>query len=105
MNTTFTAIIIASLATYRVVRLVTIEEGPFSLALKLRGLLDPDVRTWVGRGMQCVWCLSFWIAPALLLLATNPIGLLLVQGLAVSALVSLGMQYGPMTYDRWRRGK
>lgn len=98
-----TALLIATLATYRVVRLVTLEEGPFSLALKLRGLLDPDGHTWIGRGMQCPWCLSFWIAPALVLLATDPIGLLIVEGLAVSALVSLGMTYGPMTYDRWRR--
>ncbi len=100
-----TTLLICALATYRVVRLAVLEEGPFSLALRLRGVLDPDARTWVGRGMQCPWCISFWVAPALVFLATDPIGALLVQGLAVSALVGLGMTYGPMTYDRWRRGK
>ena len=29
----------------------------------------------------------------------------LVGGLAVSALASLGMTYGPVAFDRWRRGK
>ena len=98
-------LLIATLATYRVVRIILIEDGPFNVFVKLRGRLDPDARTWLGRGMQCVWCLSFWVAPALVVLATDTIGFLLVSGLAVSALASVGMTYGPPTYDRWRRGK
>lgn len=100
-----TTIAICTLATYRVVRIILIEDGPFSMFVKLRGLIDPDQRTWLGKGMACAWCISFWIAPALVYLATYTMGLILVSGLAVSALASLGMTYGPPTYDRWRRGK
>jgi uncharacterized protein DUF1360 len=101
----FTTILIASLATYRVTRIILMEDGPFNVVLALRGWLDPDARTWLGKGMQCVWCLSFWIAPCLVYVATDTIGFLFVSGLAVSALASLGMTYGPVAFDRWRRGK
>lgn len=100
-----TTIIIASLATYRVVRIILLEDGPFDVVLRLRGRLDPDARTWLGKGMQCAWCLSFWVAPALVYAATDAIGFLLISGLAVSALASLGMTYGPVAFDRWRRSK
>jgi hypothetical protein len=112
MNTTFTHIIITALATYRLTRLVLIEDGPFDVALKLRGALDPDQRTWLGKGMACPWCISFWIGPALAYLATYTAGLILVSGLAASALVGLGMTYGAeltsqslAVLDRWRRAK
>jgi hypothetical protein len=96
-------IIIASLATFRMTRLVTIEEGPFGLALRLRGLLDPDARTWVGRGMACPWCVSFWLGPLAVLAAQHPIGFLLISGLAVSALVGLGYQTCGWLEMLWRR--
>lgn len=98
-----TTLLICALATFRLTRLVTIEEGPFSLAQKLRGVADPDGRTWVGRGMACPWCVSFWLGPLLVFAAQWPLGFLLVSGLAVSALASLGMTYGPAIYDQWRR--
>lgn len=112
MNITLTYIIITALATYRLTRLVLIEDGPFDVALKLRGALDPDQRTWLGKGMACPWCISFWIGLALAYLATYTAGLILVSGLAASALVGLGMTYGAeltsqglAVLDRWRRGK
>lgn len=105
-------IIIASLATYRLTRLVLIEDGPFDLALKLRGALDPDAKTWLGKGMQCPWCISFWIGFVMVYLATYTTGFLFVSGLACSALASLGMTYGRelislsiAVLDCWRRGK
>src|SRR6476660_5564309 len=85
-------IILASLATYRIVRLVAIEEGPYSILQTLRGMADPDQRTWLGRGLSCAWCISFWAGPAMIWLATYDIGLLLVAGLAVSSIVGLGYQ-------------
>lgn len=100
-----TTIIIASLATYRVTRIILIEDGPFNIFVTLRGALDPDQRTWLGGGMACVWCISFWIGLILVYLATYAAGFLLVSGLAASALASLGMTYGPVAFDRWRRGK
>ena len=56
-------IILSSLATFRLYRLVAIEDGPFGLSQKLRGVADPDQRTWIGRGMACAWCITFWLAP------------------------------------------
>lgn len=54
--------IIAALATYRLAKLISEEEGPFSVFLRLRGALDPDQQTWVGRGLNCIVCVSFWVA-------------------------------------------
>lgn len=85
-------IIISSLATYRLYRLVAIEEGPFGWSQKLRGIADPDQRTWVGRGMACAWCISFWLAPVTVYAASYAIGYVLVAGLAVSSIVGLVVQ-------------
>ena len=90
----FTMIVICSLATYRLYRLIAVEEGPFRLAQRLRNVADPDQRTWVGRGLACVWCLSFWIAPVTLYAVRYDIGLVVVGGLAISALVGLLVQCG-----------
>ncbi len=105
-------LLLCALATYRLTRLVLIEDGPFDVALKLRGALDPDQRTWLGKGMACPWCVSFWIGPALAYLSTYTAGLILVSGLAASALVGLGMTYGAEAgslciaiLDHWRRRK
>lgn len=87
-------LVIVALATYRLTRLVTIEEGPFGLAQQLRNVADPDQSTWLGRGLACPWCVSFWIGPCLIYVSTYTTGLLLVSGLAVSALVGLGYQCG-----------
>lgn len=98
-------LLICALATYRITRIILMEDGPFNIFVKLRGVLDPDARTWLGKGMQCVWCLSFWIGPATVYAATYTTGFLFVSGLAASALASLGMTYGVAAFERWRRGK
>ncbi len=85
-------IILSSLATFRLYRLIAIEEGPFGLSLKLRGVADPDGQTWIGRGMVCVWCITFWLAPVTVWAASYAIGYVIVAGLAVSAIVGLAVQ-------------
>lgn len=85
-------ITISALATYRLYRLIAIEEGPFGWSQKLRGVADPDQRTWLGRGMACAWCISFWIAPLTVYAASYQVGAIIVAGLAVSALVGLSVQ-------------
>lgn len=62
------SLLIAALACFRMALMVSSEEGPFGVFQRLRGRLDPDQRTWVGRGINCVWCVSFWAAPVALLL-------------------------------------
>jgi hypothetical protein len=52
--------ILAALAVYRLSRMITDEEGPFSLFTKLRGAFPPV--DWVGRGLECIMCVSFWVA-------------------------------------------
>lgn len=52
--------LMASLAVYRVSRMITDEEGPFSVFAKLRGRYPPD--TWIGRGLECIMCVSVWVA-------------------------------------------
>lgn len=53
---------IGILATWRLTALVVDDEGPFSLLSRLRQRLDPSQATWVGRGVRCYWCVSFWLA-------------------------------------------
>lgn len=52
---------IATLAAYRVSYLIVRDEGPFGVFASLRGRVDPDQRTWLGRGFNCIVCVSFWI--------------------------------------------
>ena len=85
-------IALCGLATFRLYRLITTEAGPFDLAQKLRNVADPDQLTWVGRGMACAWCITFWLAPLTVYAASYAIGYILVAGLAVSALVGLAVQ-------------
>lgn len=82
-------LLVAALATLRVALMISQEEGPFGLFTRLRGALDPDQRTWVGRGINCAWCVSFWAAWPVLALALDPWGLFFVQGLALSGAVVL----------------
>lgn len=62
--------IIAAFGVYRMARMIVEEEGPFAVFVWLRGVVDPDQRTWIGRGINCFYCVSFWIA----LIATLAIG-------------------------------
>lgn len=64
--------IIASFAVYRVARALADEDGPFDVFAQLRGLIDPDQRTWIGRGLNCPLCLGGWLAlPLALALSTD----------------------------------
>lgn len=103
---TLTLLTIYALATYRLTRLIAMEEGPLGLAQKLRNVADPDQRSWIGRGLACPWCISFWLGPLVVYAATSPVGFLFVSGLAVSALVGLGHQcsgYVLITLERLTR--
>lgn len=53
-------ITLATLATYRLSRMIALEDGPadvFSSTREWVGQL-----TWTGRGLHCVLCLSFWLS-------------------------------------------
>ena len=56
--------ILAVLAVYRLTVLVTHEEGPFGAFAWLREKIDPAQKSWLGRGLNCPACVSFWISLA-----------------------------------------
>ena len=52
--------IVVVLAVYRVSHLIAMEEGPGSIFLLLREKVNQG--NWVGRGLHCVLCISFWLS-------------------------------------------
>lgn len=53
---------LVTLAVYRVSRMITMEDGPLDVFARMRGKIDPNQKTWIGRGLNCILCVSFWIA-------------------------------------------
>jgi len=53
---------LAILAVYRIAHMIAREDGPFDVLARIRGRIDPEQKTWVGRGINCVLCLSFWLS-------------------------------------------
>ena len=69
---TFLETLLILSASWRMALMLSTEEGPFSLfenfrtalgIIKRNGETLPP-RTWYGRGLLCVWCLTFWLIPA-----------------------------------------
>lgn len=59
---TWQVFILAAFATYRVSRMLAQEDGPFDALTRVRARAGQQ--TWIGRGLHCIWCLSFWVALA-----------------------------------------
>lgn len=55
-------LILATLATYRISYMIAQEEGPFGMLLAIRERIDPSQSSWLGRGVRCVACVSFWLS-------------------------------------------
>lgn len=66
------AFVLATFAAYRLAYLVVRDEGPFSVFAWIRGRIDANQHTWIGRGLNCLVCVSFWstLIMALLLQAS-----------------------------------
>lgn len=59
--------LLAILATYRIAHMVAREDGPFDAFMLLRELVGQE--KWLGRGLHCVLCISFWLSlPAAILI-------------------------------------
>lgn len=59
--------VLALLLNYRVSRALALEDGPFDLFSRIQGAFSQ--KSWLGRGLNCPLCVSFWLAvPAALLL-------------------------------------
>jgi Protein of unknown function (DUF1360) len=62
---------LAVLATWRVTHLLASEDGPADLIVRLRAALG---ESWVGKLLDCFYCLSLWIAaPAALFVSRNTV--------------------------------
>ena len=67
--------ILATLAVWRIAHLLAEEDGPWDLVVRLRSALGA---TFLGRLMDCFYCLSLWISlPLAIWLSQGWIGLLL----------------------------
>lgn len=95
------AFIIASFATHRLSVAIAEDEGPFSAFTRLRGRLDPDQKTWLGRGMNCVFCIGFWVALPIALY----LGALGVYDPWLWPLVWWGLAGAVMLIRRWEQKK
>lgn len=49
-----------ALGAYRLAHLFTEERGPFDVCLWIRNHLAQD--NWIGHGIRCLYCVSFWLA-------------------------------------------
>lgn len=63
-------LIMLTLAVYRVATDLAREDGPADAFARLRGAVFARLGAdhWLSAGVACPICLSFWLAPALLLL-------------------------------------
>lgn len=77
--------VIVTLAVYRVSRMITMEDGPFDVFARIRGKIDPGQKTWIGRGLGCVLCVSFWIAG----LAALIVGATWIEWLAMAGVIAV----------------
>lgn len=77
------AVVIGAIAAYRVSYLITREEGPLGVFALLRERIDPHQKTWVGRGLNCVLCVSFWVTLAVSII----IGVSWLEWLAMAGLI------------------
>ena len=77
------AVVIGAIAAYRVSYLIAREEGPLGVFALLRERIDPHQKTWVGRGLNCVLCVSFWVTLAVSII----IGVSWLEWLAMAGLI------------------
>jgi hypothetical protein len=92
---TWLTFVVASLATYRVALMLSQEEGPFGMFLWVRNRFTRD--DWMGRGVRCLWCVSFWVGWLIALLVAW-------AGWGEYILVALGLSGASVILDRyWKR--
>lgn len=61
-NDLWLPVVLAAFATYRISRMVAVEEGPFELFLNLRGVIYTMFpKPWVANGVTCPVCVGWWI--------------------------------------------
>jgi hypothetical protein len=85
-------LLVAALAVWRIVHLLSREDGPFDAVARLRSGFG---QSWAGRLLDCPYCLSLWVAaPAAFLVCTQSVDRVFVW-LALSAASCLLEQTRP----------
>lgn len=81
-------LLIVSLASYRVSRMLALETGPFGWFSLLRGwaMVKAKGRKWIIEGVSCPLCIGFWASAVLLGLSYLDYAVYLVVWLAVAGL-------------------
>lgn len=51
---------LSAMAVYRVSYMIAVEDGPFDLYVVLRAKFNQA--TWIGRGLACPLCISWWLS-------------------------------------------
>ena len=63
-------LVLAALATWRLVHLLAEEDGPGDVVLRLRAWLGDSA---AGRAMDCFYCLSLWVAALIALVVARDV--------------------------------
>lgn len=106
MTTAFDLAVLA-LATYYVAYVMAYLDGPLGLADRLRAAVWarwPEGEHWLGTGIGCPVCLSFWAAPVLLAAQSAPGGRLLVAWIAVAGGATVVHHVVEALGTSWDRG-
>ncbi len=64
----FLLLVLAVFASYRLARMLAMEEGPFGILDTVRVRIDPEQKTWLGRGLNCPLCIGFYVSLAVTLI-------------------------------------
>lgn len=80
---------VAVLATWRVTHLFQAEDGPFDLIFRLRKWAGPS---FVGKLMDCFYCLSLWMA--------LPLGIWLASSWTIFFIIWLALSGGAIVIHR-----
>ena len=82
MEPHFYLLLVTALAAWRITHLLSLEDGPWDLIVKLRGLAGTGF--W-GKLLDCFYCLSLWVAAPFAWLAGQNWKERLLLWLAISA--------------------
>lgn len=55
-------LLLAVLGCYRLAYMVAMETGPFAIFERVRSWAFNNAPTWIGEGLGCPLCISFWLA-------------------------------------------
>lgn len=81
-------LLLATVATYRVAYMVSMEVGPFAAFAHLRGWVDDTwgAQSWQADGINCPLCISFWLALPVAI-AISALGAVWLVWLGIAGLV------------------